>query len=111
MDYCLIHTAEDAHMACAQVDKTIHFKTAPNAGVFLGSRWFTSLRSDLEQDFPQLTIILWVDYGDTAGAAMAGLQQGVRHLLFHGDAKTLKKLQNMAQKTGAQVLDTPPPIA
>lgn len=111
MDYCLIHTAEDAHQACTLADKTVHFKTAPNAGVFLGSRWFLALQSDLEQAFPQLKITLWVDYGETTGAAMAGLKQGVKYLLFHGDTKTLTKLQNMAQKTGAQVLDTPPPIA
>lgn len=111
MDYCLIHTAEDAYQACTQADKTVHLKTASGAGVFLGSRWFLSLQSDLEQAFPKLTIILWVDYGDAVGAALASLKQGVKYLLFHGDTKTLTKLQNIAQKTGAQVLDTPPPIA
>ncbi|QJE73355.1 hypothetical protein HHL28_09835 [Aerophototrophica crusticola] len=79
----------------------------PGAASFAGAGWWRALTDDLRAEFPDLPFTTLLDCGDSAGAVMGALREGVRALAFSGPPGTLEKLHAMAVQLGGQVIRPP----
>ena len=78
----------------------------PGAGASAGPGWFQEIVERLEAEHPGLAFEAVLDCGDKAGAVLAALRRGVRHVRFSGHPEAARRLGAIAEQLGA-ILETP----
>ena len=78
----------------------------PGAGASAGPGWFQEIVERLEAEHPGLAFEAVLDCGDEAGAVLAALRRGLRHVRFSGHPEAARRLGAIAEQLGA-ILETP----
>lgn len=75
--------------------------TPPNALCYLGAGYVAAMVHAAQANHPD--VVLWADAGEDAGAVMAALRCGLKHITVRVSDEVLEKLQQMASQVGAVV--------
>ncbi len=84
--------------AARQAGIDIQLQSAPGAAAFAGGGYLKALGDAIDHE-------LLIDCGDDAGLVMAALRTGSRKLIFSGPPGEHRSLGQMAEKSGALLLD------
>jgi len=95
--------ASAAAAAAASLGVPVTLSSAPGAGIYGGALWFKTLIAAAAAGHPEARIACVLDCGDAAGAVLAGLRVGLRHLRFTGPAATRARLAALAAEIGARI--------
>lgn len=79
----------------------------PGAASFAGAGWWRALVEELRAEFPDVPFATLLDCGDSEGAVMGALREGVRDLTYSGPQAMLEKLHAMAGQLGGRVVRPP----
>ena len=80
----------------------------PGAGGTMGAGFWQALIGAAAEERPDADFTALLDCGPWPGFALAALRQGVKGLVFTGDAETLTRLRGIAGPLGAIILDRAP---
>ena len=96
----MVHHLEQARAAlaaAAEVGCAIQLRSAPGAAAYAGVGYLQALGEQAGQE-------LLIDCGDDAGLVMAALRTGCRRLVFSGSDEIGRRLADMAEQLGAELL-------
>jgi hypothetical protein len=102
----IVHSLAEANAAlagAAALGLPVTLSSAPGAGLYAGALWFKALMEAAAAANPGVAVSCILDCGDAAGAVLAGLRTGLRHLRFTGPEATRQRLQAIAAQLGARV--------
>jgi hypothetical protein len=95
--------ASAAAAAAASLGVPVTLTSAPGAGIYGGALWFKTLIEAAATSRPEARIACVLDCGDAAGAVLAGLRVGLRHMRFTGSEATRARLAALAAEIGALI--------
>lgn len=81
----------------------------PGAAGTMGAGFWQALTEAAAGERPDADFTALLDCGPWPGFALAALRQGVKGLVFSGEAGTLTRLRGIADSCGATILDRAPP--
>jgi acyl-CoA reductase-like NAD-dependent aldehyde dehydrogenase len=96
----VVHHLEQARAAlaaAAEAGCAIQLRSAPGAAAYAGVGYLQALGEQAGQE-------LLIDCGDDAGLVMAALRTGCRRLVFSGSDEIGRRLADMAEQLGAELL-------
>ena len=96
----VVHHLEQARAAlaaAAEAGCAIQLRSAPGAAGYAGVGYLKMLGEHAGQE-------LLIDCGDDAGLVMAALRTGCRRLLFSGSEEIRRRLADMAEQLGAELV-------
>jgi hypothetical protein len=100
----VVHHLEQARVALATAGEagcTIQLRSAPGAAGYAGVGYLKALGEQAGQE-------LVIDCGDDAGLVMAALRTGCRRLVFQGSEEIRRRLEDMAEQRGAELVAEAP---
>ncbi len=81
----------------------------PGAALTLGPGYWRALVEALADAFPDVAVEAVLDCADDAGAVLAALGEGIAAVRFAGPAAARARLDDIAHKSGARLVDAPLP--
>ena len=96
----VVHHLEQARAAlaaAAEAGCALQLRSAPGAAGYAGVGYLKALGEHAGEE-------LLIDCGDDAGLVMAALRTGCRRLVFSGSDETGRRLADMAEQLGAELL-------
>jgi hypothetical protein len=96
----VVHHLEQARAAlaaAAEAGCAIELRSAPGAAGYAGVGYLKALGEQAGQE-------LVIDCGDDAGLVMAALRTGCRRLVFSGGEEVRRRLGDMAEQLGAELV-------
>ncbi len=87
--------AKAALAAAAALNRPVTLASARGAGSQAGPAWFKAMIDQARASRPDVAVTAILDCGDEAGAVMAALRIGLRHLRFSGSEAVRAKLAAM----------------
>lgn len=100
----VVHHLEQARaalVAATEAGCTIQLRSAPGAAGYAGVGYLKALGEQAGQE-------LVIDCGDDAGLVMAALRTGCRRLVFSGNVEIRRRLVEMAEELGAELIAEAP---
>jgi fructose/tagatose bisphosphate aldolase len=100
----VVHHLEQARAALAAAAEAgcpIQLRSAPGAAGYAGVGYLKALGQQAGQD-------LVIDCGNDAGLVMAALRTGCRRLVFAGSEEMRRRLGEMAEQLGAELIAAAP---
>jgi hypothetical protein len=100
----VVHHLEQARAAlatAAEAGCAIQLRSAPGAAGYAGVGYLKALGEQAGEE-------LVIDCGDDAGLVMAALRTGCRRLVFQGSEKVRRRLEDMAERRGAELVAEAP---
>jgi hypothetical protein len=100
----VVHHLEQARAAlaaAAEAGCAIQLRSAPGAAGYAGVGYLQALGEQAGQE-------LLIDCGDDAGLVMAALRTGCRRLVFAGSEEMRRRLGEMAEQLGAELIAAAP---
>ncbi len=94
----IIHSLDHAIAALAAAEALglpVTLASAPDAALQTGPFWFKSVIDAAAEAHPKAVFTAILDCGDEAGAVLAALRMGLKHLRFSGPDKVRAKLAAM----------------
>ena len=102
----IVHSLAQARAAigaAAALDVPVTLQSAPGAGAYAGASWWKALTEAAAADHPGTAVSFILDCGEDAGAVLAALRMGLRHLRFTGSAAARQRLDGIAAALAAQI--------
>lgn len=102
----IVHSLAQARAAigaAAALDVPVSLQSAPGAGAYAGAPWWQALTEAAAAEHPGTAVSFILDCGDDAGAVLAALRLGLRHLRFIGSAAARQRLDGTAAALAAQI--------
>jgi hypothetical protein len=96
-----LEQARSALAAAAEAGCAIELRSAPGAAGYAGVGYLKALGEQAGQE-------LVIDCGDDAGLVMAALRTGCRRLVFSGSDEIGRRLGDMAEQLGAELVAEAP---
>jgi hypothetical protein len=93
--------------AARAASRALTLVTPRAAAETYGAGYLGALQDRAELEFPDVSFMLVVDCGDTAGYAMACLRAGVRAISLQGAPEVVAKVSDIARQKGATVVERP----
>jgi acyl-CoA reductase-like NAD-dependent aldehyde dehydrogenase len=100
----VVHHLEQARAALAAAAAAgcaIELRSASGAAGYAGVGYLKALGEQVGQE-------LLIDCGDDAGLVMAALRTGCRRLVFRGSEEIRRRLEDMAEQRGAELVAEAP---
>ncbi|MCH2393309.1 hypothetical protein [Oceanibaculum sp.] len=94
--------------AAREAGVAVTLLSPPGAAGTMGAGFWQALIEAAAEERPDARFTALLDCGPWPGFAMAALRQGVKGLVFTGDAETLTRLRGIAEACGATILDRAP---
>jgi hypothetical protein len=115
-------TSEHARPACFTVHSLAHLRavletagsrpvtilSGPIASAYAGYTWFAALVREASAEFPRANFTAILDCGDRAGDALGALDAGVTDVIFTGHPDAARRLNQIADATGARIISERP---
>ena len=104
----IVHSLAQARAAigaAAALGVPVSSQSAPGAGAYAGAPWWQALIEAAAAEHPGTAISSILDCGEDAGAALAALRLGLRHLRFTGAAAARQRLDGIAAALAARIED------
>jgi hypothetical protein len=96
-----LEQARSALAAAAEAGCAIELRSAPGAAGYAGAGYLKALGEQAGQE-------LVIDCGGDAGLVMAALRTGCRRLVFSGSEDIRRRLGDMAEQLGAELVAKAP---
>jgi len=94
--------------AAGEIGVAVTLLSPPGAAGTMGAGFWQALIEAAAADRPDASFTTLLDCGPWPGFVLAALRQGVKALVFTGDAETLTRLRGIAETCGATILDRAP---
>lgn len=108
--HSLVH-AIAALRAAADAGRPIMLASAPDAGIYAGSGWWSALVAAARDAVPTAQFTALLDCGDDAGAAQAAIRTGIEGIVFTGRADVADRLADIARQRGVRLATSRPAAA
>ncbi|OHC76526.1 MAG: hypothetical protein A3G18_13215 [Rhodospirillales bacterium RIFCSPLOWO2_12_FULL_58_28] len=100
----IIHNLEHARAAMAVAEKlgvALTLRSAPNAAAYLGAAVFRRIIDEAARTCPDVAFTAVLDCGKAPGQALYALRCGIKGISVDAPAEVLKKIADIAARTGA----------
>lgn len=104
----IVHSLSDARRALT-AGRPVTLLSAAGAGIHAGALWWKALVDAARTEFPLVDVVDVLDCGDSAGAAMAALRVGIKHLIVWDSASGRAAFTRMAERRRGTVHPLAPP--
>lgn len=104
----VVHTAAQARAAlaaAARAGKPVVLASPRDASASMGAGLFRAIVAAAREAEPHARSLAVLDCGNRPGDAMAALREGIEAVCFRGDAEVAAKLSEMAEQSGAHVIE------
>ncbi len=102
----VIHGLDHALAACRTADALgtgVCLRSGPAAAGYAGAAWFAEVVRAARRVHPDVRIDAILDCGDSPGLVLAAFRRSVEAVLFTGSPALRKKLEAIAEASGARV--------
>jgi hypothetical protein len=107
----IVHSLEHALAAARAAEALgcpVTLASAPGAGIYAGAFWFKALIDAVRAAHPDAALTAVIDCGESAGASLAALRAGLKHIRFSGAENARGRLAAIAEAQGAMIEDVMP---
>lgn len=96
--------AKAAVSAAAARNLALTLLSAPGAAAFAGAGWFAAVIRNARESRPDMDIAAILDCGPRADLVQAAFREGLKQVIFTGDARQLRPLRDIARQWQAEIL-------
>ncbi len=108
----IVHDLDQATAAldtAAAAGAAARLFSPPGAALTLGPGYWRALADALTASHSEISVEMVLDCADDAGAVLAALGEGLAAVRFDGAAEARRRLQDIAAKSGARLIEGPLP--